>query len=159
MSSDSDNIPCCEELLETDNSVSGHHRNIQVLATELYKIVNEISPKIMKEVFPFNENMTYDTRNKRKFHLRAIKLDNFGSEMISHVPAKIWELVSVEIKNVELIAFYKRAIEKWKPMELSLSSMPDLMFLTLVSCNLFDDTSHTFYFVFIILLLFVILDS
>ena len=36
----SDNTSSFEELLETDNSVSVHHRNIQVLATELYKIVN-----------------------------------------------------------------------------------------------------------------------
>ena len=64
----SNNTPSFEELLETDNSVSVHHRNIQVLATELYKIVNGLSPEIMKEVFPFNENTSYNTRNKRKFH-------------------------------------------------------------------------------------------
>ena len=67
----SDNTSSFEELLETDNSVSVHHRNIQVLATELYKIVNGLSPEIMK-VFLFNENTTYDTRDKRKFHSRAI---------------------------------------------------------------------------------------
>ena len=35
-----------------------HQRNIQVLETELDKIVNGFSPEIMKEVLPFNENMT-----------------------------------------------------------------------------------------------------
>ena len=29
-----------EELLQIDNSVSVHHRNIEILATELYKKVN-----------------------------------------------------------------------------------------------------------------------
>ena len=52
----SDNTSSFEELLETDNSVSVHHRNIQVLATELYKIVNGLSPEIMKEVLTFNDN-------------------------------------------------------------------------------------------------------
>ena len=33
-------------LLEIDNLVSVHHRNIQVLATELYKFVNGLSPKL-----------------------------------------------------------------------------------------------------------------
>ena len=47
----SDNISSFEELLETDNFVSVHHRNIQVLATESHKIVNGLSPEIMKEVF------------------------------------------------------------------------------------------------------------
>ena len=61
----SDNTSSFEELLETDNSISVHHRNFQVLATKLYKIVNELSPDIMKEVVPFNENTSYNLRNKR----------------------------------------------------------------------------------------------
>ena len=35
------------ELLEIDNSVSMHHRNIQVLANELYKVINGLSPKLV----------------------------------------------------------------------------------------------------------------
>ena len=38
----SDNASSFEELLETDNYVSVHHRNIQVLANELYKVVKGI---------------------------------------------------------------------------------------------------------------------
>ena len=76
----SDNTSSFAELLETDNSVSVHHQNIQVLATELYKIVNGLSPEIMKEVFPFNENTSYNTRNKRTFHSRSIKSVTFCSE-------------------------------------------------------------------------------
>ena len=39
---------------ETHNSVSVHHQNMPVLATELHKIVNGLSPEIIKEDFPFN---------------------------------------------------------------------------------------------------------
>ena len=107
----SDNTSSFDELLETDNSVSVHHGIIQILATELYKVVNLLSPEIMKEVFPFNENTSYNTRNKRKFHSRSIKLVNFGSETLSHQAPKIWELVRVEIKNVDSVATFKRAIK------------------------------------------------
>ena len=51
-----DNTSSFEELLDTENSISVHHRNIKVLATELYKIVNGLSPEIMKEVLTFNDN-------------------------------------------------------------------------------------------------------
>ena len=47
-----DNTSSYEELLEIDISVSVHHRNIQMLATESYKIVNGLSSDIMKDVFP-----------------------------------------------------------------------------------------------------------
>ena len=40
-------------------------------------------------------------QEKRKFHLRAVKLVNFGSESLYHMAPKILEIVSVEIKDVE----------------------------------------------------------
>ena len=89
---------------------------MQVYAADLYKIVNGLSPEIMKEVFPFNENTSYNTRIKRKFHSRSIKSVTFGSETLSHLAPKIWELVPVEIKNVDWVAFFKRAVKKWKPI-------------------------------------------
>ena len=40
-----------EGLLTKDDSVSIHHRNIQALTTELYKIKNGLSPEIFPETF------------------------------------------------------------------------------------------------------------
>ena len=94
----SDNTSSFEELLETDNSFSVHHRNIQVLATELYKIVNGLSPVIVKEVFPFTVNTSYNTRNNRKFYSRSIKLVTFGSETLSHLAPKIWSLFWLKLR-------------------------------------------------------------
>ena len=39
------------ELLEKDGSVSIHERNLQVLATEMYKISNGLSTPLMKDKF------------------------------------------------------------------------------------------------------------
>ena len=70
----SDSTSSFDKLIETDNSVPVHHRNIQVLATESYKIVNGLSSEIMKEVFPFNENTFYNIKNKRKVSFKAYKI-------------------------------------------------------------------------------------
>ena len=45
-----------EQLLEMDNSFTIHHRNIQKLAIEIYKVINSESPSIMKNVFPLTNN-------------------------------------------------------------------------------------------------------
>ena len=37
-----------EDLLKKGNSISIHHWNIQALATELFKVENNIAPEIMK---------------------------------------------------------------------------------------------------------------
>ena len=108
------NTSTYEELLEDDNSVSVHFRNVQALAFELYKVVNRFSPDIMKDVFPLNANSFYNTRNKRTFHSRHIRTFHFGSETLSHLAPKIWELVPEEIKELESVTSFKNAIKKWK---------------------------------------------
>ena len=41
-----------DKLLSRDGTVTVHERNIQILATELFKIVNGDAPDIIKEVSP-----------------------------------------------------------------------------------------------------------
>ena len=43
------------ELLELDNTVTIHQRSLQVLVTEIFKVKNNLSPEIMKQVFDFHE--------------------------------------------------------------------------------------------------------
>ena len=55
--------------------------------------------------------ITLITRNKRKFHQKAIKSVAFGSETLAHLAPKIRELVPVEIKNVESVASFKELLK------------------------------------------------
>ena len=40
-----------KELLNIDKSVTIHHRNLQVLATELYKVHHGLAPELMNDIF------------------------------------------------------------------------------------------------------------
>ena len=51
-------------LLEKDNSVSIHQRNLQILATEMFKVSNGLSPVLMNDIFKLRAEQTY---NFRKF--------------------------------------------------------------------------------------------
>ena len=48
-----------DELLHNDNSFTIHERNIQALAIEMYKIMNNTSPVIMKQVVTLKEINRY----------------------------------------------------------------------------------------------------
>ena len=48
-----------ETLLKNDKSVTIHVRNLHYLFTEVYKVKNNISPEIMREIFHFQENENY----------------------------------------------------------------------------------------------------
>ena len=39
-----------KELLEKENSVSIHHRNVQKLAIEIYKVLHVFSPSILNNI-------------------------------------------------------------------------------------------------------------
>ena len=51
-----------QNLLETHNEFTIHQRNLQVLMTEIYKIVNDVAPPIMNSLFEFRSN-EYNIRN------------------------------------------------------------------------------------------------
>ena len=53
-------------LLNKDNSVKIHTRNLQILATEMSKVKNGTAPPLLEEVFQI-ANPNYNLRNKRKF--------------------------------------------------------------------------------------------
>ena len=46
-----DNVSTFEKLLEKDNSVTIHVRNLRILATELYKTKENLAAPIMYEIF------------------------------------------------------------------------------------------------------------
>ena len=59
----SDKTSSFKELLDKEKSISVHHKNIQVLATEIYKTVNGIF-----EI----KNIEYNLRNNSNFKSRRI---------------------------------------------------------------------------------------
>ena len=49
------------ELLSKDNSVFIHHRDLQVLAKEIFKIKKNTPPEILHEIFQ-NRTLSYNLR-------------------------------------------------------------------------------------------------
>ena len=76
-----DNNLTFEELLRKDGSVTIHQRNKQKLATEMYKIIHDLSPSFMNSIFPFPDN-PYNLRNHNDFKIKKknIKTTYYGSE-------------------------------------------------------------------------------
>ena len=109
-----DNESSFQELLDKDNSVTVHARNIQTLAIELFKAINGFSPEIMSLVFPLKENINYCS--KQKFKTRNIHTVKYGTETLAHLGPKIWALVPESIKNTKSLNDFKTKIKKWKPV-------------------------------------------
>ena len=98
-----------------DNSFTIRHRNLQKLATEMYKIINNQSPTIMSLTFP-NTNNPYNLRNKNPFQTNNVRSVFNGQETIYFRGPKTWALVPTEIKDSTSLLQFKGKIKKWMPI-------------------------------------------
>ena len=103
-----------EDLLIMNNSVTVHHRNVQNLAIELYKVQNDLSPNFMKSIFKISENH-YNLRIDNTFQNSNIRTVYYGSETLSYRGPQIWQIVPQDIKNSSSLVEFKRKIRRWTP--------------------------------------------
>ena len=87
-----------QQLLENDNSVLIHHRNLQVLATEMFKVNINLSRDLMNDIFKKRTN-PYTLRRNDTFSIRQVNSIYQGTKSLLFLGPKIWELVSSENKQ------------------------------------------------------------
>ena len=109
-----DNNLSFQELLDMDNSFCIHHRNLQKLATEMFKVKNMLSPICINSLFTLSEN-PYNLRNDYYFNTENVRTVTYGSETLSFRGPKTWALVPNEIKNSATLKLFKEKIKLWKP--------------------------------------------
>ena len=110
-----DSTSTFEELLSKDNSVSIHHRNLQVLAIEMFKIKNKMAPELLNEIFQ-EKTASYNLRRNSNFFIRKVHSVYHGTESLSFLGPKIWELVPEGLKQSESLEIFKNKIKKWVPL-------------------------------------------
>ena len=100
-----------EDLLTKDGSFTVHHYSIQTLATELYKVYNNISQTTFGELFTRNNNGYY-LRSKSGFVFPQIRTVLKGSNSIRCFGPIIWNLIPEELKNVTSLNTFKKEIRR-----------------------------------------------
>ncbi len=102
------------DLLLKDNSFTIHERNLQKLAIEMYKINNNLSPKLITELFN-RQNKTYNLRNNRTWEITNVRTVTYGTETVSFLGPKLWEIIPDTIKYSSTLQGFKTNIKSWKP--------------------------------------------
>ena len=109
-----DDIATFEELLQKDNSVTVHTRNIQLLALEMYKVHNNISPNFICEIF-HKSDVSYNMIKTSDFIRPRVNTVFYGTETIRNIGPKIWDLLPLDIKVSPTLDSFKLKVKQWKP--------------------------------------------
>ena len=110
-----DNTSTFQELLNKDNSVSMHQKNLQVLATEMFKIHRGLSPEILRETF-MSKISSYNLCRNDTFEKHQVHSIYQGTESLSFLGPKAWDLVLVELKQLESLESFKLKINNRYPL-------------------------------------------
>ena len=104
-----------DELLKQDSSYRIHYRNLQRLATEIYKFKQNLGPEILDTIIE-PKLSSYNTRSDNIVHTRAVKSVYNGTETISFRAQKTWNMIPDDIKNVTSLIEFKTRIKQWQPV-------------------------------------------
>ena len=97
------------ELLSKDKSVTIHQRNLELLATEIFKTKNELNLKIMEEILNF-QDVNYNLRNNTSLKKGNLKIVYYGTESLTNLGAKILNLPPNEYKELKSLSTFKPRI-------------------------------------------------
>ena len=103
-----------QKLLEQDISVTIHTRNLQILATEMFKVYRNISPPIFSEIFHQRGN-NHSLRINSDFAIPNVRSVFHRCESISYLRPKIWDIVPLELNELISVAAFKKGIKERKP--------------------------------------------
>ena len=104
-----------DDLLAKDNSFKIRQRNLQKLATEIFKVKKGIASAIMNNIFEFNDN-PYSLRNDTAYvKSRNVRTVRYGIETASFVGPRIWNSIPLEIKESTSLQIFKSKIKSGTP--------------------------------------------
>ena len=128
-----DHFSSFEKILSNGKSVTVHEKNLKILATEMCKILNSLSPEIMKNIFKIKTNY-HKTLKALIFSKRNIKTVRYGLQNMSYMGPRMWDLVPKEMKQVTTLNEFKAKIKIWKLesslYRLSRACLPQIGFIT-----------------------------
>ena len=98
-----DKLSTFKELLVQDNSVKIHIRNIQLLATDAYKVIKGLSSAILTEILQMKGNSTHCIR----FPFKSRNVRAVATKIISYMGPKVLAIVPENIKCASSLNEFK----------------------------------------------------
>ena len=111
-----DSHSCFEFLLEKNNSVSLHQKNLQLLLVEIFKTKENLNPSFMNDIF-VERTENYNLRSGNTLQLPKARTTTYGIESVSFLGSLLWHALPESMKKSENFAVFKRKLKSWKGLD------------------------------------------
>ena len=81
----------------------------------MYKLNRDMATELIKELILPNRQHRYESRNNPDFAVPIVKSVHKSLESLSYSGPKVWELLPLEVKEIETFLQFKANIKKWNP--------------------------------------------
>ena len=109
-----DTIMSFEELLVKDKTFTIHHQNIQSLASQMYKTVNNLPGGNLREFF-VSSNHNHSLCSRSELTVPSINTVFKGQNSISYFGSVIWNSIPAELRGINSFQVFKSEIKAWRP--------------------------------------------
>merc|ERR1712208_28778 len=101
-----------EHLLKINGSVTIHHRNIQLVAVEMFKVKDGLCPEIWKDLFQLNQNPD----NKSTLVIPKVNSEFMGKLSLRYFGPVVWEtMLPDKYKSITVLDKFQEDIKTWIP--------------------------------------------
>ena len=104
-------------LLNKDNLVLIHHRNLQVLATEMFKMFKRFVSRNSNRNICVQSKFLVEEVRSGTFEGRQVQFVSHATKSLQFLGPKKQDLIPVELKQSENLDSFKLKIKTWIPFE------------------------------------------
>ena len=116
-----DKISTYSSLLEKCGYTMLHVRCIKIIASEVFKSLNDLNPILMSEMFTVKD-ISYDLRDSNILLQPKFKKITYGKNTFKYYGSHIWNLLPKDVKTCTDINNFNNLLKTWEgPMRDALS--------------------------------------
>ena len=109
-----DTITSFEESLVKDKTFTINHQNIQSLAIEMYKAVNNLPWGNLGELF-VRSSHNCNLGSRSQLTVPSINTVFKGQNSVSYFGSVIWNSIPAELRGIKSFQVFKSEIKAWRP--------------------------------------------
>jgi hypothetical protein len=101
-----------DEILEKSGESMLYLKRVRIMAQEVYKAINGLSPKYTKELLS-ERSSRYSNRRPLDIYVPRVNQTKFGYKSYTFEAPSIWNSLPIEIRKAENVTLFKKLIKSW----------------------------------------------